>query len=235
MTNNIPFPTLSASIMCADWLNLERELHELESLGIDRLHVDVIDGVFAPDFTMGSSIVNLIRRQSRLPIEFHMMVEAPTRFLKAFDFSAGDIFTMHQESSRSLHRDLLAIRREGFRVGIALNPATPASALDYVIEEVDLVQIMTVNPGFMGQSLVPQVLRKIKEVKVALTRGKYDVELSVDGSVGAPYVAEMVRQGADSLVLGTSGLFRQDKSKLEALKELKGEIVDGLRGSRNVL
>lgn len=221
-------PILSASIMCANWLNLETELDELHDLGIHRLHIDVIDGNFAPDFTMGSSIINLIRNHSPMPIEFHMMVESPTRFLRAFEFFPGDIFTMHQESSRSLHRDLIAIKREGFRVGIALNPATPASALDYVIEEVDLVQVMTVNPGYMGQKLVPQVLRKVREVRNAVDRLGAQLEISVDGSVGGPHVAEMVYQGADSLVLGTSGLFRKDVTKKQALVDLQMEISKGL-------
>lgn len=235
MSGNSAHPLLSASMMCANWLNLKNDLDEIHDLGIHRLHIDVIDGSFAPDFTMGSSIINLIRRYSTLPIEFHMMVESPTRFLRAFEFVPGDIFTMHQESSRSLHRDLIAIRREGFQVGIALNPATPASALDYVIEEVDLVQIMTVNPGYMGQKLVPQVLKKIREVRSAVDRVGNRLEVSVDGSVGGPLVAEMVYQGADSLVLGTSGLFRNDVTKKQALLELQREIGKGLERIRNDL
>lgn len=214
--------------MCVDWLNAGAQLDELEAIGIDFLHVDVIDGHFAPDFTMGSSIVNVVRERSNLSFEYHLMVENPSRIYSAFPFGDEDYITIHQEASRNLHRDLVRIRQLGAKVGLALSPATPLSSLEYVIEELDLVQIMTVNPGYMGQPIVPQVFRKIQELSDLIARLGVDVKISVDGNVNPETIPSMVGAGANSLVLGSSGLFRKDRSLFESVNLVHQAINRGL-------
>ena len=162
-TNIIPKSKveISASIMCIDWLHAAKQLKILEEQSIDYLHWDVIDGRFAPDFTMGSSIINQFRANSSRPSDYHLMVEEPSQLFDNFNISPGDIFSVHQECCRNLHRDLLSLRKKGARVGVALNPGTSLEVLDYVIEDIDVILVMSVNPGFMGQELVPQTIGKI--------------------------------------------------------------------------
>jgi ribulose-phosphate 3-epimerase len=138
---------ISASIMCIDWLNAGEQLMTLENEKINMLHWDLVDGRFAPDFTMGSNIINRFRETSTLPSDYHFMVEEPSRMFESFKISAGDCFTIHQECSRNLHRDLIKIRALGGLVGVALCPATPLQTLNYIIEDIDQITIMTVNPG----------------------------------------------------------------------------------------
>src|SRR3990167_312069 len=140
--------TLSASLMCIDWLNAGAQLKALENSKIDYLHIDVIDGNFAPDFTMGSSIINVFRENTKLPFDHHLMIEEPSRLFSAFQVKPDDIYTIHQEASRNLHRDLVNIRRMGAKVGIALSPGTPLEALEYVIEDANVILLMTVDPGY---------------------------------------------------------------------------------------
>ena len=216
--------TLSASIMCMNWLDLRQELLELENTEIDYLHVDIIDGEFAPDFTMGSSIVNLIRKNTKIKFDYHLMVEEPSRVFNAFPTNDVDYFSIHQESSRNLHRDLMKIKSKGCKVGVVLNPGTSIETLEYIIEEVDLVTLMTVNPGYMGQKLVPQVLKKIKKAKNLIDSYKLLTKISVDGNVNHENIPKMLNSGADHLVLGSSGLFREGISIKKSLEELKTVI-----------
>ena len=214
--------------MCIDWLNAGAQLKTLEREGIDWLHWDVIDGRFAPDFTMGSSIIKRFRESSKLPSDYHLMVEEPSRLFDAFDISPGDTFTIHQECCRNLHRDLVTLRRKGAKVGVAMCPATPLEVLDYVIEDIDYVLVMTVNPGYMGQALVPQTLRKITKLKEMIDRMNLDIRIGVDGNVNFENIPKMVAAGADRLIAGSSGLFRSDMPLEESLKRMRGAIDEGL-------
>ena len=207
-----------------NWLDLTQELLELENTEIDYLHVDIIDGEFAPDFTMGSSIVNLIRKNTKIKFDYHLMVEEPSRVFNAFPTNDVDYFSIHQESSRNLHRDLMKIKSKGCKVGVVLNPGTSIETLEYIIEEVDLVTLMTVNPGYMGQKLVPQVLKKIKKVKNLIDSYKLLTKISFDGNVNHENIPKMLDSGADHLVLGSSGLFREGISIKKSLEELKTVI-----------
>jgi ribulose-phosphate 3-epimerase len=229
--NNHRKVEISASIMCIDWLEAGRQLEILQREGIDHLHWDVIDGRFAPDFTMGSSIINLFRRNSTIPSDYHLMVEEPSRLFDGFEITPGDTFTIHQECCRNLHRDLITLRRRGAKVGVALCPATPLSVLDYIIEDIDYVLIMTVNPGYMGQQLVPQTIRKISELKQMISDMELEIRVGVDGNVNLENVPNMVAAGADVLIAGSSGLFRDDMPLEEALVLLRGAIEDGLQQS----
>ena len=215
---------LSASLMCLDWLNAGQQLSQLEENGIDYLHLDIIDGNFAPDFTMGSSIIDVFRDHSSLPSDYHLMVEEPSRIFDSFSVSPNDNYTIHQESSRNLHRNLVSIRKMGAKVGLALSPGTPLTALEYIIEEIDLVLIMTANPGYMGQPLVPQAIRKIAHLKKMITDLELDIKISVDGNVNSDTIPSMVSAGADILVLGSSSLFRKDLNIPEAIEKIHASI-----------
>ncbi len=215
---------LSASLMCLDWLNAGQQLRQLEENGIDYLHLDIIDGNFAPDFTMGSSIIDVFRDNSSLPSDYHLMVEEPSRIFDSFSVSPNDNYTIHQESSRNLHRNLVSIRKMGAKVGLALSPGTPLTALEYIIEEIDLVLIMTANPGYMGQPLVPQAIRKIADLKKMITDLELDIKISVDGNVNSDTIPSMVSAGADILVLGSSSLFRKDLIIPEAIEKIHASI-----------
>jgi len=219
---------ISASIMCIDWLHAARQLEILEDEKIDYLHWDVIDGRFAPDFTMGSSIINKFRENSHISSDYHLMVEEPANIFDSFNVAPGDIFTIHQEGSRNLHRDLVSLRRKGARVGVALNPGTSLEVLDYIIEDIDVILVMTVNPGFMGQALVPQAIGKIEKIKERITDLKLDIKISVDGNVSYENIPEMVASGADILVGGSSGLFLKDMDLRDSIKRLRECIQIGI-------
>ena len=219
-------------MMCIDWLNAGVQLRQLEQLEGNYLHWDVIDGSFAPDFTMGSSIIEKFRAVSRLPSDYHLMVEEPSRLFDSFEIAPGDVFTIHQECCRNLHRDLIHLRRKGARVGVALSPATPVESLEYVIEDVDVMLIMTVNPGFKGQKLIPQMLKKIERLRRMIDDMRLNISISVDGNVSFENVPDMVAAGANILVGGTSGLFRKDMSLQDAVKRLRESIEIGQNKER---
>jgi ribulose-phosphate 3-epimerase len=219
---------ISASIMCIDWLHAAKQLKILEQQNIDYLHWDVIDGRFAPDFTMGSSIINKFVEHSNIPSDYHLMVEEPSKLFDTFNIQPGNIFTIHQECCRNLHRDLISLRQKGARVGVALNPGTSLEVLDYIIEDIDVILVMSVNPGFMGQALVPQAIRKIEKIKERINDLKLDIKISVDGNVNYENIPKMVSAGADILVGGSSGLFRNDLDLEDSIKRLRECIQEGV-------
>ena len=204
----------SASAMCFDWLNVNKQLIEIEKLNIDYLHIGIIDGNFIPDFTMGSSIINSVRNGTKMPFYYHLMVDEPRRIFDSLNIKKKDILAIHQEASKNLHSDLVEIRNIGAEVGIVLSPGTPLDSLEYVIEDADNVILMMVNPGYKGQTLVPQTLNKIEKLDKMLRdmnlRSK--VSISVDGNVNSETIPEMISKGADNLILGSSGLFNKQFS-----------------------
>lgn len=220
---------ISASIMCINWLNAGADLKVLEEQNIDCLHFDIIDGSFAPDFTMGSSIINNFREVSKLRSEYHLMVEEPKRLFDSFEFTPGDCIYIHQECCRNLHRDLVALRRKGVLVGVAVAPGTTLDALEYVIEDVDQILVMTVDPGYKGQKLVPQTLGKIAKLRKMLEKLQLDTKIAVDGNVNFETVPDMVAAGADVLVGGSSGLFRRDMPLEKSIGFLRQAIREGLQ------
>lgn len=220
--------TFSASLMCIDWINVGKQLIELEENEIDFIHYDVIDGNFAPDFTMGSSIVDLIQKNTSIKSDFHLMVDEPSRVFDSFNVPKDSYYTIHQEACRNLYRDLIYIKQNISKVGVALSPATNIETLDYVIEEIDNVLLMTVSPGFMGQKLVPQVLKKIEQVRNLRENYSLDFKITVDGNVNLENIPRMIQSGADNLVLGSSGLFRKDRSIKDCMELIK-ECIDKIK------
>lgn len=228
MKNNANHVKISASLMCVDWLNAEKEIKILNEENIDLLHIDVIDGRYAPDFTMGTSIINCFRNVFERPFDYHLMVEEPSRIFETFDIREGDSFAIHQECCRNLHRDLITLRQMGAKVGVALSPATPISTLDYIIEDLDHVLLLTVNPGFKGQALAPQTLNKIKDLKNYIDQRSLDVAIHVDGNVNIENIPTMVSNGGDTLISGSSGMFIKDLDLKESIKIFRDAISRGL-------
>ncbi len=220
---------LSASLMCIDWMNAGAQLDALEKLNIDYLHIDVLDGNFAQDFTMGSSIINTFRKGCHLPFDYHLMVEEPNHFIDVFPVTTHDIYTIHQEGNHNLHRDLMQNKVMGVRVGVALAPATSLDTLEYIMNDIDVVVVMTVDPGFKGRMIVPQVIRKIEKLNEMIQALKLNVEISVDGCVNSTTIPLMIEAGANLLVLGSSGLFRENCSLQDSIKEIHHAIDLGLK------
>lgn len=214
---------LSASLMCADWLNLKNQILDLEKNGIDYMHYDVVDGVYAPDFTMGTTIIDTVREFTKLPGHYHLMVEEPMRLFDNFKLSKNEIFTIHQETSKNLHRDLISIKTKS-QVAVAISPATPLEHLEYVLEELDNVLVLTVNPGFKSQKMIPQVIRKIDNLKNLITKMNLKTSITVDGNVNKNTIPDFIKAGSDILVLGSSGLFKKELAIKDAINEIKESI-----------
>ena len=217
---------IAASVMCFNWKQLGSELEVLRLGGIDYLHFDLIDGLFAPDFGVGTSVINSIRHDVDIPADYHLMVENPSRIFDTLDVKSGDIVTIHQEACKNLHRDILALKKIGARVGVALNPATHIYALDYVLEDLDHILIMTVNPGFKGQSLVEQTIPKIGATKQLLDSLDSSATIGVDGNVSLENIPRMVRGGANFLVGGSSGLFVKGLDLAHSLRAFQKVAYD---------
>jgi len=214
---------LTPSIMCIDWTNTKYHLDFLTK-NFNFFHFDIIDGFFAKDFALGSSTINSIRERYNNPAYYHFMVEEPSRIIESYKIKKGDIVVIHQECSRNLHRDIVSLKETGAKVGIALCPATPLNSLDYIIEEIDILHLMTVNPGFIGQPFVPKMIDKIKDAKEIINKMSLDFKISVDGNVSFKNIPVMLKAGADILVLGSSSLFKKDKKKIIDLESNYNEI-----------
>jgi len=212
---------ISASVICANWMKLEDDLRCLEHGGISYLHYDVMDGFFCPDYCLGSQLINIIRENTTLASDYHLMVEEPIKMLKNFSPKNGDIFTIHYEACKNLHRDIMQIKNAGFRVGVALNPATPITALECIIKDLDIVQVMTVNPGAAGQKLVEHAMQKIGILDLWRKRDGLTFEIIADGNVSFENIPKMISAGSDILVGGSSGLFIKNVPLAESIKNLK--------------
>lgn len=220
---------ISASVICVNWLNAGEQICKLETLGIDYLHFDVMDGIFVNEFSFGPLIINQIRESSSIPSDYHIMVEEPRRTFEHYAREEGAIISLHYEACRNLHRELVTLRKMGFRPGLVLNPATTLENIEYVIEEVDRITIMTVNPGYVGAKLIPQTLEKIKRLKEWRDRVGFEFKIAVDGNVSFNNIPRMVANGADTLIVGTSGLFVRGQSLDDSYTELIRAIDMGLK------
>lgn len=195
---------LAPSLLAADFGHLADAVAALEGSGTERLHIDVMDGVFVPNFTFGTDTVRALRQVTEMPLELHLMIVEPERHLETFAAAGADAITIHYEVSPHLHRSLSAIRELDCRSGAAINPSTPASSLDDVLEMCDLALIMTINPGFGGQKLIPRTLSKVERVRSEVERQGLATDVEVDGGVDASNARSCVDAGANVLVAGTA-------------------------------
>jgi ribulose-phosphate 3-epimerase len=215
---------IAPSILSADFGVLAEEIARVESAGADQLHVDVMDGHFVPNLTVGPPVIEAIRKRTRLPLDVHLMIETPERYVPAFVSAGADLVTVHAETCPHLHRILHQIKEVGARAGVALNPSTALTALEYVLDMLDLVLVMSVNPGFGGQVFIPATYQKIRQLKGLL--GPRPIDLSVDGGVTVEHVAPLVAHGATVLVAG-SAIFRAPDPGA-AIRRMRGaaEVAD---------
>jgi ribulose-phosphate 3-epimerase len=196
--------------LAADFGHLADQVHALDGSGAERLHVDVMDGVFVPNFTFGTDTVRSLRKETDLPLELHLMIVEPERHLETFADAGADGITVHYEVSPHLHRTLTRIRDLDCRAGAAVNPSTPASCLDDVLEVCDLALVMTINPGFGGQTLIERTLSKVARVRCEIDRQGLATEVEVDGGVDATNARSCVDAGASVLVAGTAVFAHED-------------------------
>ena len=215
---------LAPSILSADFARLGEEVAEAEAGGADRIHVDVMDGHFVPNLTIGPVVVRSLRRVTRLPLEAHLMIAEPDRYLEAFADAGIDGLTVHVEGVIHLHRTLEAIAKLGKRVGVALNPATPIATLEEVLRELDLVLVMTVDPGFGGQDFIAATVPKIRRVRALLDRLRPACELEVDGGIHAETAALAVAAGAHVLVAG-SAIFEDSAGVRAGMARLRARVA----------
>ncbi len=195
---------IAPSILSADFARLGEEVRAIQTAGADYVHVDVMDGHFVPNITIGPMVVKALRPHTTLPLDVHLMISPADPYLDAFAEAGADILTVHPEAGPHLHRSIQRIKGLGKKAGVSLNPATPAKMLDYVIEDIDLVLVMSVNPGFGGQSFIDSQLRKIEAIRKMIDKTGKAIDLEVDGGIDAITARAAIAAGADVLVAGTA-------------------------------
>jgi ribulose-phosphate 3-epimerase len=221
---------LAPSLLASDFANLGAAMRDAADAGAEWIHVDVMDGHFVPNITIGVPVVKSLRKATRLPLDVHLMIERPERYIDAFAKAGADIITVHQEATPHLHRAVQQIRSHGRKAGVAINPGTPVSVLDEILPFVDMVLVMTVNPGFGGQEFIPTSPGKITAVREALDMiGRTDVEVEVDGGISPETAADVVRAGASVLVAGAA-VFNDRASVADNVSAIRAAIAQGQAG-----
>ncbi|MCD6451417.1 MAG: ribulose-phosphate 3-epimerase [Acidobacteria bacterium] len=216
---------IAPSILAADFGRLADQLAMVEAGGAELVHLDVMDGAFVPNITFGPVVVEAVRKWSKLPLDVHLMIDKPERYLGDFAKAGADIITVHIEATTHLHRTVHRIKELGAKAGVSLNPATPLTSLDFILDDLDLVLIMSVNPGFCGQKFIPSSLRKIRRLKEWIEKRRLKMEIEVDGGIGPDNIRSVVEAGVDIVVAGSAIFHSEDpKRTVEKLVKLaKGE------------
>jgi ribulose-phosphate 3-epimerase len=214
---------IAPSILSADFTRLGEQVREAEAAGCDWIHIDVMDGRFVPNITMGPLVVEAVRRVTHLPLDVHLMVVEPERHLKSFAEAGADHLSVHIEVSPNLHRTLQNIHELGCRVGVAINPHTPASSLREIIHMLDVILVMTVNPGFGGQAFLPETLPKIRQLRTMAEASQRAIDIAVDGGINSETAALTVQAGANVLIAG-SAMFSPKHSIKEGIHALRQSL-----------
>ncbi|MED4760720.1 ribulose-phosphate 3-epimerase [Priestia megaterium] len=212
---------IGPSLMCADMGVLKETVIRLDQAGVDFFHLDVMDGSFVPNFTMGPDLIKSIRPYTNKPFDVHLMVKNPENHLDTFIEAGANMISVHAEATEHLQRTLQTIRDKGLKAGVALNPSTPVEELKYVIDTVDYITVMTVNPGFAGQKFIPLMYQKVKDLKHLFDKEGYNIDIQVDGNIGYETIPGVIENGANMLVCGTSSLFKSEITFEEAVSQLK--------------
>lgn len=224
---------LLASLICGNPLELFKEIHDLEKGEVDGIHFDVMDGMFVPRLGLYPEYLKAVKAVTDLPVDVHLMIDNPEASIPAFinmEMKESDNITVHAEATKHLHYAIKMIKDAGIKPGVALNPATPLSALDYILPDIERVVLMAINPGILGHKLIPNMLRKIKDLKAKLADYP-NVHIEIDGGVSPESAAKMVEFGADMLVCGTSSIYKKDRSLKDTVKEFRAHINDELNMS----
>ena len=216
---------ISPSIMCADFFQLDTYIKTFEKCNIDMIHVDIMDGSFVPNYTLGTDFIKALKRKTEIPLDIHLMINNPENKLDWFEFGENDYVAIHCESTSHLHKAISAIKNRRAKAMVAVNPATPICALESILDDIDAVLIMTVNPGFAGQKLIKSVLKKITQLRNYLDKNGYEhIEIEVDGNVSFENAALMSKAGSNIFVAGTSSIFTKDLKLEDAINKLKNNI-----------
>ena len=213
---------IAPSILSGNLLNLAVELELIKEAGADLIHIDIMDGIFVPNITAGWDLVSAIKSETDIPLDVHLMIDKPERYLEEFVKSGADILTIHQEGCIHLHRAVEKIRELGASPGVAINPSTPIAALDEILDYIDLVLIMSVNPGFSGQEFIYSSLFKIENMRKIISRRELETQVEVDGGIKVINIADVSNSGANIIVSG-SGIFKTDDYK-RTIMEMKERI-----------
>ena len=215
---------IAPSLLSSNFANLEKDIAMVEEAKADLLHIDVMDGHFVPNITMGPVVVKAINRVAQIPLDVHLMIENPGRYIDAFAEAGADYLTIHVEACPHLHKDIQAIKESGMKAGVALNPHTPLSSIEEVLADLDLVLLMSVNPGFGGQSFIHNTLEKLRRMNIILAERELShIELEVDGGVKLDNIAEVAAAGADILVSG-SGIFK-NPDPIQTIHQMRTKML----------
>ena len=212
---------IAPSILSADFSRLGEEVRAVETAGADWIHVDVMDGCFVPNITMGPLVVEAVRRSTALPIDVHLMIESPERYIKDFSDAGADYIAVHQEACTHLHRTIQLIREHGAKPGVALNPATPVESLQWIVDDLDFVLIMSVNPGFGGQQFIPSSLEKVAQLRTSIRERELSTLIQIDGGVNAGTISRISAAGVDVFVAGSAIFGSEDYE--QTISELKAK------------